>query len=153
MDRAVSKEPPFGMWDLRFESRFLQRGVCELSVRCGVSNFRFGSPAARWRLAGPVQPESNMRPRSTPRVLPAQTDPGFAPLSPTSEGRTIGGRSGELRNGAFPDSRSPSYSESSGASHTLLQRRAEPWYLNRRRQHGNFGSQTGEGEKRWLETG
>jgi len=55
--------------------------------------------------------------------------------------------------GIPPTRRSRSYSESSGASHTLLQRRAEPWCLNRRRQHGNFGSQTGEGEKRWLETG
>ena len=32
MDRAVSKEPPFGMWDLRFESRFLQQRVREPSV-------------------------------------------------------------------------------------------------------------------------
>jgi len=32
VDRAVSKEPPFGMWDLRFESRFLQRRVCKPSV-------------------------------------------------------------------------------------------------------------------------
>jgi hypothetical protein len=30
----------------RFESRSLQRGDCELSVPCGASNFRFGSPAA-----------------------------------------------------------------------------------------------------------
>src|SRR6516162_6939820 len=30
------------------------------------------------------RPESDMRPRSTPRVLPAQTDLGFAPLSTTS---------------------------------------------------------------------
>ena len=29
----------------------IQRGVCELSVPCGASNFRFGSPTARWRAA------------------------------------------------------------------------------------------------------
>jgi len=27
VDRAVSKEPPFAMWDQRFGSRFLQRRV------------------------------------------------------------------------------------------------------------------------------
>ena len=35
----------------KFESVSLQRGVCELSVPCGASNFRFGSPTARWRAA------------------------------------------------------------------------------------------------------
>ena len=33
--------------DGRFESTSLQRGVCELSVPCRASNFRFGSPAIR----------------------------------------------------------------------------------------------------------
>ena len=70
--------------DSKFESCLLQRGVCELSGPCGASNFRFGSPAARRPLARSVQPESNMRPGSTPRVLPAHTDLGFAPLSTTS---------------------------------------------------------------------
>ena len=32
--------------DQWFESVSLQRGVCQLSVPCGASNFRFGSPAA-----------------------------------------------------------------------------------------------------------
>jgi hypothetical protein len=66
----------------RFESVPLQRGVCELSVPCGASNFRFGSPATRRPLAWSRTPESDKRPRSTPRVLPAQTDLGFAHYRP-----------------------------------------------------------------------
>src|SRR6516164_3702513 len=45
--------------DHRFESAFLQRGICELSVPCGASNFRFGSPATRrplaWSRAGDAE--------------------------------------------------------------------------------------------------
>ena len=80
----ISEPSPYRARNRKFESISLQRGVCELSVPCRASNFRFGSPAARRPLARSVQPESNMRPGSTPRVLPAHTDLGFAPLSTTS---------------------------------------------------------------------
>src|SRR6516165_9560531 len=39
------------LWDREFVSHLLQRGVCELSVSCGASNFRFESPATRRPLA------------------------------------------------------------------------------------------------------
>ena len=50
--RQVLGEEPIGLGmalkrDRGLESDLLQRGVCELSVPCRASNFRFGSPAGR----------------------------------------------------------------------------------------------------------
>ena len=141
---------------------------------------RIGSPAAEVEFAGLTDGAKGIRtfgptfvcsaafgvkkarkPRSSCRGLLAL---GVSPTHRGSKGdsnprshlrgahnRRSFGRASER--GIPPTRRSRSYNESSGASRTLLQRRAEPWHLKRRRQHGNFGSQAGEGEKRWLETG
>ena len=66
------EERSSGKRDRGFDSGLLQRGVYELSVPCEASDFRFGSPAARRPLAWSRTAESDMRPRSTPRVLMRQ---------------------------------------------------------------------------------